>query len=490
MKNQNKMKNQMKSYVTYFVMMFALLLTTAPAAQAANFTVNMDSDLKDLVPGDGICHAAYRTCTLRAAIEEANALPGKDNIGFSKSFSEPNALKTIVLTLGQLEIKSEMSIYGTSARKLMIDGNNASRVFNVTAPQSHIYISGLTIQNGFTYTPEFVSCAAGLCLVNGKVFLDRVTVRNNVSTGVNPQLREYGGGLANYDLMQLHNCTVSGNKGGVGGGIYNKGQMYMDNTTVSDNAAGWGGGIYIAGASSPYNPTAFLITFNITVSDNQAQTEGGGVWSNNAFSFTPVNTIVAGNVAPSNNDVHGFVNSQGNNLIENRGSSSGYVASDLPNGTNPLLGALQNNGGPTDTHVLMAGSPAIDAGNDCKVYASINCAPYGDDQRYIGFQRKVGSSVDIGAIEIQTQSAAVVQIGGKILKPYGRGLNNAIVTLTDEQGISRSAETDSNGRYSFDEVVTGKAYIVEVESRQYEYDSQELVFAGPRDDVDFVPVQR
>jgi hypothetical protein len=326
--------------------------------------------------------------------------------------------------------------------------------------------------------------------LNGKVFLDRVAVRNNVSTGVNPQLREYGGGLANYDLMQLHNCTVSGNKGGVGGGIYNKGQMYMDNTTVSGNTAGWGGGIYIAGS--------FLMTFNITVSDNQAQTDGGGVWNNNAggvwnnnpSSFTPVNTIIAGNGAPSNNDVRGLINSQGNNLIENRGNSSGYVASDLPDGTNPLLGALQNNGGPTDTHILLAGSPAIDAGNDCKVYASINCAPYGDDQRYIGFQRKVGSSVDIGAIEIQAQSAAVVQIGGKILKPNGRGLNNAIVTLTDEQGISRSAETDSNGRYSFDEVVTGKAYIVEVESRQYEYDSQELVFAGPRDDVDFVPVQR
>lgn len=264
----------------------------------------------------------------------------------------------------------------------------------------------------------------------------------------------------------------------------------MDNTTVSGNTAGWGGGIYIAGS--------FLMTFNITVSDNQAQTDGGGVWNNNAggvwnnnpSSFTPVNTIIAGNGAPSNNDVRGLINSQGNNLIENRGNSSGYVASDLPDGTNPLLGALQNNGGPTDTHILLAGSPAIDAGNDCKVYASINCAPYGDDQRYIGFQRKVGSSVDIGAIEIQTQSAAVVQIGGKILKPNGRGLNNAIVTLTDEQGISRSAETDSNGRYSFDEVVTGKAYIVEVESRQYEYDSQELVFAGPRDDVDFVPVQR
>ena len=62
--------------------------------------------------------------------------------------------------------------------------------------------------------------------------------------------------------------------------------------------------------------------------------------------------------------------------------------------------------------------------------------------------------------------------------------------MTDEEGTTRSTETDSNGRYSFDEVVTGKAYIVEVESRQYEYDSQELVFAGPRDDVDFVPIQR
>lgn len=479
MKNQNKMKNQMKSYVTYFVMMFALLLTTASAAQAAHFTVNVDADLKDLLPGDGICRAAYRTCTLRAAIEEANALPGKDTIGFSQSFHEPNASKTIVLTLGQLEIKSEMDIYGTGARKLMIDGNNTSRVFNITAPQSQIYISALTVQNGYTYTPEFVSCAAGICLVNGKVFLDRVTVRNNVSTGVNPQLREYGGGLANYDLMQLHNCTVSGNKGGVGGGIYNKGQMYMDNTTVSGNTAGWGGGIYIAGS--------FLMTFNITVSDNQAQTEGGGVWKINGSSFTPANSIIAGNAAPSDNDIHGLINSQGNNLIENRGNSSGYVASDLPDGSNPLLGALQNNGGPTDTHVLLAGSPAIDAGNDCKVYASINCAPYGDDQRYLGFQRKVGSSVDIGAVEIQTQSAAVVQIGGKVLKPNGQGLNNAVVTLTGTDGAPRTVQTDSSGSYSFDDVTPGSSYLISVESRQYSYATQSMFVTEARNDVNFVP---
>jgi hypothetical protein len=204
-----------------------------------------------------------------------------------------------------------------------------------------------------------------------------------------------------------------------------------------------------------------------------------------------VNTIVADNDAPYGPDVDGNIASLGNNIVKNRLYSTGYVASDLPEGTNPLLGVLQNNGGQTDTRELLAGSPAINAGNNC-VSDTPNCLVgvgyiyY--DQRGPGFPRRIGSAIDIGAFEYTVTRG--VKIGGTVLKPNGRGLNNALVTLITRGVESRTTETDSKGHYSFDNVPTGATYIIKAESRQYEYVPQPLVVEGDRDDVDFVPIEK
>ncbi len=472
-----KMKNQKKLYVTYFVMIFALILTTISTAQAATFTVNKDTDQKDQNPGDGICAAAYRTCTLRAAVEEANALPGDDFINFSNSFKVPNAPKTIVLSLGQLEINSNLTINGPGARQLMIDGNQTSRVFLIAPPAQVVGIQYLTVQNGYAYLPDFLTCAAGICNYGESLLLTRVTVRNNVTAGGSPQSGEAGGGIANYGFLNLESSTVSGNAGGYGGGIYNKGVLYIYNSTISDNASeNNGGGILQLGEAAIRNST---------IANNLAQGSGGGIWNNDVLHLG--NTIVANNFALSDNDMTGSINSGGNNLVRTRGSSTGYAASDLPDGTNPLLGALKNNGGPTDTRAIVSGSPAIDAGNDCLV-AVPNCS--GDfyyDQRGVGFPRKLGSSVDIGAFEFSAR-VSFVQISGKVLKPNGRGLNNAVVILTVADGEPRPVETDQHGNFSFDNVRTGERYIIKVESRQHDYASQDLFVSEERGDLRFVPI--
>lgn len=479
------MKNQKKSFVTYFVVFCALILATFSTAPAATFMVNVDTDQHDSTPGDGKCAAGYRACTLRAAIEEANALSGADEIVFSDSFQAPNAPRTILLALGQLQINDGLTINGPGARQLMIDGNHTSRVFVTSALKKNIFLIKLTIQNGHIYAENsFLTYGAGIWNTNGFLRLEDVTVRNNDATGADPKESEEGGGIYNTGSMQIIRSTISGNKAGAGGGIQNHGTLVVYNSTISDNVSQKiGGGIVNLG---------FVLVESTTIAANTAQTSGGGVWNypGAKIEFIFDNTIIADNNAALNPDVDGTVVSYGNNLVENRGNSSGYVASDLPNGTVPLLGVLQDNGGATDTRALLAGSAAINAGSDCPYNNATVCLPVGGtDQRSYGFPRKVGT-VDIGAFEYQGGSAPTVKISGKILKPNGRGLNNAIVTIASTDGATRSVETDPLGNYSFDDVATGKSYVIKAESRHYDYALQTLFVTEARDDVNFVSVNK
>ena len=154
-----------------------------------------------------------------------------------------------------------------------------------------------------------------------------------------------------------------------GGGILNSGTLTLINSTVSGNSAREnGGGIYNTSQS-----TANL--FNATITDNRADFDlngsgtGGGVY--NEFIFNFGNTIIAGNRETrfdlalgwvvTFRDCPGTLTSIGNNLMRNVVNRT--VNGSAPTVTIPVLGLLQNNGGPTQTHAPLAGSPAIDAGD-------------------------------------------------------------------------------------------------------------------------------
>jgi hypothetical protein len=189
-------------------------------------------------------------------------------------------------------------------------------------------------------------------------------------------------------------CTISGNTVvvfdsfsiGYGGGIAGSGTIIdctiSGNSTSGSNNRG-GGGIY----GDP-----LLTVINSTISNNAAPGASGGGLSGGG---TLKNTIVAGNQAASSPDVAGTLTSQGHNLIGDGTGGSGYDPTDLVgtsgNPIDPLLGPLQDNGGPTQTMALLAGSPAIDAGDNTDAPAT--------DQR--GFPRIVGGTIDIGAFEVQ-----------------------------------------------------------------------------------------
>ncbi|WP_373529497.1 DUF4347 domain-containing protein [Nostoc sp.] len=265
-----------------------------------------------------------------------------------------------------------------------------------------------------------------------------------------------GGGIfndgseGNFGTLNLINSSVSGNTANAGGGIYNQGGVLsLTNSSVSGNTASFGGGIFNGDDSTYFGGSATLT--NSTVSGNIALEDGGGIYNGFSYvrntSLTLINTTITNNTADSDSDgtgngggvfnvseyadpvnvsntiiasnfdnstsgdihpdVDGSVIDLGNNLIgNNTGSSSnivggtGFTTSTLV-GTSaspidPKLGLLQNNGGATLTHALLAGSPAINAGNNSLVPTGITT-----DQRGAGFNRVFNGIVDIGAYEVQ-----------------------------------------------------------------------------------------
>lgn len=190
----------------------------------------------------------------------------------------------------------------------------------------------------------------------------------------------FGGGVFNGGTLTILGSTISGNStgtsgpngGSVGGGIDNSGTLTMTNSTVSGNSTGSTGG---TGAGLWTVTTATLINCSIVFNDSQAPFGGAGIdqFAHPSSVVNIVNTIVAGNIRagdPNGPDVdESNYNSQGHNLIGNAGGSTGFSATGDQVGTsavplNPRLAPLANNGGPTFTHALLAGSPALDAGSD------------------------------------------------------------------------------------------------------------------------------
>src|SRR2546425_290335 len=137
------------SPVSLLLAVASLFLGAVPVV-AATFTVNSTADAVDATPGDGRCATATSSCTLRAAIQEANALAGPDTIVVPAG--------TYVLTIagqgedaaatGDLDVTDDVSITGAGPDSTIIDGNGIDRVFQTSNSVSNGTISNLTIRNG------------------------------------------------------------------------------------------------------------------------------------------------------------------------------------------------------------------------------------------------------------------------------------------------------------------------------------------------------
>ncbi len=301
--------------------------------------------------------SAVGQLTLRQALNLATALDTADTIGFDPTVfgSTP---QTITLTLGSLVLsdKATITIAGPGANLVTINANNSGRVFAIQGGSAAM--SDLTITGG---NAAGLVLGGGLYNDDGNLSLTDCTVSGNSAVK--------GGGLCNDDgTTTLTGCTISGNTATVAGGgglSILGGTATLTNCTISGNFAGTGNeGGEVGDGGGLITDFATATLTNCTVSGNTAQGSGGGLYSNSG-TVTLDNTIVAGESGGADIAIHNGTVSGSYNLIGDGSGISGGTGNLLGTPSDPidpLLTALGEYGGPTETMALLPGSPAIGAG--------------------------------------------------------------------------------------------------------------------------------
>jgi hypothetical protein len=231
---------------------------------------------------------------------------------------------------------------------------------------------------------------------NGNVVLTALTITNG-----NASASGVGGGILNYAVLKLNQCTLAGNSAGYAGGIANAyGTLLVNESTLTGNSGSYGGGIL--------NLEGALTVNQSTLTGNSdASGAAGGMYNwDELGSITLYNSIVAGNSLPNTSGYNSQTSTTTSGITTQTGAN-------LTNGT-PLLAPLGNYGGPTPTMPPLPGSPAIDG--------CTNGTTFTTDQR--GYPRSAGLAPDIGAVEGVYNSA-----GPGTLKNVTR-LGNGSVSFT------------------------------------------------------------
>jgi len=443
------------------VMKFVASTQTGP-----DFVVNSNADTDD-----GLCDLSgqgdgNRDCTLREAINAANADANASGITFANNY-------TITLAGSSLpDVSSEMTISGTGAANTVVQASTCNpvtlpgactpatyRVFHVTNT-GNLMLDNLTVRYGgltgnnngggiynrgmLTVTDSTITANATtrygggvanetgstLTVLNGTItgnaadygagiyIQDGATATLTGSTLSGNAAVYNGGGIYSRDATTLTvtDSTFSGNSanGSNGGAILSGGTLILSGSTLSGNSAKYGGGLFAEGTE-----TGTII--NSTFYGNSATSEGGGISATSSGPLTVTNSTLSGNSATPYGgglQVYGSVtlnnsivaNSTGGDC--NRGGGTVDARNSLiqdgltcVNGTNsnnktgdPLLSALADNGGPTQTMAPQAGSPATDAG-DNSLAVDEDSNPLTTDQRGSGYARIINPTVDMGAYE-------------------------------------------------------------------------------------------
>jgi len=355
--------------------------------------------------------------SLREALAYANAAAGHQTIVVDNSLTG----QVLHLTHGQLEITDDVTLVGLGANETVISARDAeaasatSRVLSITAPVGQsvdVVIDGLTIADGKTGSNQ----------PGGGISSDHITVVNSTLSSNEADIS--GGGIFSYDgALVVANSTISGNEtAGIGGGIRARfGQATLSNSTIAYNHAdGQAGGI---GA-----PTTLTVRNSILA----LNTAGGAGPDLLASGGDIRHSLIGDNTGTSLAESRTPHPATGN--LVGDPSAGGLIA--------PGLSPLGDFGGPTQTHVLLSNSPAIDAGNNAYVPSDPfdqdgdgNVSePLPFDQRGSGFVRVLNgdasgaATVDMGAVELfavvltlHIVDAAIDEDGGTSLATVTRG---------------------------------------------------------------------
>jgi hypothetical protein len=287
-------------------------------------------------------------------------------------------------------ISKSLAITGSAAAMTIIDGGQNGSTVSIPVTKANVTLSNFTIQNGHGSPGGGIS-NFGILTVNNST----ITGNNAYCPSEPCHNHGSGGGIFNVGTLTVNDSTVAGNTAqDSGGGIDSYASTTVNNSTITGNTSSFDGG-GMANCAGP------LLVNNSTIVGNSTPVLGGGIYHDDRFGgvTTIQNSIVAN--ATSGGNCSGAVVSNGYNLSsDDTCSFSG--PGDL-NNTDPLLGSLGNNGGPTQTLPELAGSPTIDAGNPNGCENS-NGQLLTTDQR--GYARpglhKTDPRCDMGAYESQT----------------------------------------------------------------------------------------
>jgi uncharacterized repeat protein (TIGR01451 family) len=371
----------------------ALVLAAAwaPPAHALVFTVDAEFDAADENPGDGVCSTAPqrpnpRACTLRAAIQEANALGGAHTIVLPSG--------TYVLTLktgdffvdetsdasGSLKIYGNVTLMGAGSLTTTIDANRLYRVLQVHGTAS---VSGVTIQHGNAVSEGIVGEITGGAIANfGTLALGTSRIRENTA--------DRGGGITNSGDLTLTSVDVSHNTAGTAGGIDNDGYLTITNSGVTFNVAVYSAGGILNGGSLTLSQSDVshniahaqdgggilnldtLVMDTTTIAKNTAGRNGGGLMNLGldvtvVYIIVPIEQLVldAAHVTISHSTISGnsaFAGAGGG--IANLGTLTLVNSTVSGNGTQQDGGGILNGGLMTATNVTIARNHLFAAQSD------------------------------------------------------------------------------------------------------------------------------
>lgn len=415
------------------------------SAQAMTLRVNTAADGTDHLPGDGVCEtsAGNRVCSLRAAVQEANALAGPDSVILGSGIyvlSIPGSLENDALT-GDLDLKDDLSVIGKGRQGTILDGGGLDRLFDVHPAGAGpvITVSDLTIRNGTLLFdenfPGLVGGGGGILVRGGQVHLTRAALLDNQIN----DLIQAGGAILNRGDLTLRDCIVMGNRAFFAGGIVNHPTGFLDvaSTLLSSNTAfgsiGSGGALFNLGIANISNSTIsnntvserncgginnrnLLALGNVTIAANVAAGQGGGLCNQGAISVE--NSIIASNAAMSAPNCllsGGSVSSFGYNF-EDLNTCDLTDPTDHVN-TNTGIGPLEQHWN-SGTHAPLPSSPVIDAGNpggcfDVTDFPSTLTADQRGALRPLDGDGLPGARCDSGAHEFDRHNIwSVVATGG------------------------------------------------------------------------------
>jgi hypothetical protein len=361
------------------------------------------------------CTAAPNDCSLRGAISKANS-------GAATEYAINLSSATYTLTVvgddnasGDLDVAKDIIINGVDADRTIIQAgttgsNGIDRVFHVINSSVDLTLNDVTVRYGLS-TPW--GWGGGIYNNSGRLNINNSVISDNHGRN--------GGGIYNNGTVNIKNSTISGNSAEYyGGGIYiDDNILNIQSSTISDNYAGSaGGGIAIRVGST-------LNAGNVTISDNHGVAFAGAIDSFAGIVNLSSSTI-SGNYGRSHNSIYlteGVMELQ-NTIItspreEECAALTGAVIIGKGNliddtscgsGSSFRLGAVtyfdttrRDNGGPTETHALLAGSNAIDAVSDCTYVSDGNNPLFRDNETVSADQRGVtrprGGLCDVGAYE-------------------------------------------------------------------------------------------